>query len=182
MLAFYSPLVAFASVSVLPVLAHFLSDIHLTQRTLFRRLSIDTALKSLGGCSQFYFVAAMALTCTVRSHSGAVFLVASIGVPWAVSQWVPHGLLGMMLNHDLPSSELASLRTDDGVVMALHNTAISAPQILSALLSSIVPVFVPESGDVIGWTLRLGVAWMSIAAILSFYLCFPRKDRWQQNF
>jgi hypothetical protein len=54
-----------------------------------------------------------------------------------------------------------------GAILGLHNAVISAPQILSAGISSFVLAMVPGDGEVV-WVLRLGGVWMLIAGVLCF--------------
>lgn len=60
---------------------------------------------------------------------GRIILVALAGFNWSLTQWAPFTLV----NEHLLDDEL-----DAGIVMSLHNVAISLPQILSALLTGCV--------------------------------------------
>ena len=52
-----------------------------------------------------------------------------IGLPWAVSQWAPHTLIGEHISGNTDSGTV-----DCGMVTAIHNSAISAPQVFAALI------------------------------------------------
>lgn len=58
---------------------------------------------------------------------GRLVLVALAGFNWSLSQWAPFTLI----NQHLHNQEM-----DAGIVLSLHNAAISSPQILSALLTA----------------------------------------------
>lgn len=57
---------------------------------------------------------------------GRILLVALAGFNWSLTQWAPFTLINERLLAD---------GLDAGIVMSLHNVAISLPQILSALLT-----------------------------------------------
>jgi solute carrier family 45 protein 1/2/4 len=65
----------------------------------------------------------------IAEGEGRIVLVALAGFNWSLTQWAPFTLI----NEHLLDDEL-----DAGIVMSLHNAAISLPQILSALLAGSV--------------------------------------------
>ena len=78
--------------------------------------------------SHEYFTIAIFLTFFVTSQIGSMLLVASVGILWAITLWVPYYLVGIVLSkrqqlafRDVPEA---------GAVMGLYNVAISALQIL----------------------------------------------------
>jgi solute carrier family 45 protein 1/2/4 len=115
-------------------------------------------------------------TIFVTSKIGGIVIVGCLGISWALTLWAPFAIIGV---------EIASLRAlraehdedqygnardfDAGVILSLHNIAISAPQIFAALLCSFIfsVAHILGSSDGIGWTLRiggfaaLGAAWLS---------------------
>ena len=60
---------------------------------------------------------------------GRIILVALAGFDWSLTQWAPFALINEYLLED---------ELDAGIIMGLHNVAISLPQILSALLTGCV--------------------------------------------
>lgn len=79
---------------------------------------------------------------------GRIALVALAGFNWSLTQWVPFTLI---------NDRLAEEELDAGLVMSLHNVAISLPQILSALLTGCI-LWVLRSwgvGDEVGILLSL---------------------------
>jgi len=118
--------------------------------------------------SHAYFTVAMFLTFFVTSNIGRMLLVASVGISWAITLWAPYCLIGVVLSRrqrldcqDIPET---------GAVMGLHNAAISAPQVFSALICS--TVFALFSGAEAGviWALRIGGCWTVVAIYLSWKL------------
>ena len=115
--------------------------------------------------SHLLFAACMACTFAVRTPAAATFLVALIGLPWALTLWAPFALISAEISkrdslrrntlrlrrpHSNPNSvQNLGARSDDdalsepgedqaGVILGLHNVAIAAPQILATLMSSAI--------------------------------------------
>lgn len=121
-------------------------------------------------------------TFLVTSLWGTYILVGLCGISWAITIWAPFSLISMAIRHDEEDEEeennvdasrsYADIELRPGIVMALHNTAISAPQIVAVIISSIVfrvygsstNVDGPDSGIV--WTLRITALSAIIAAII----------------
>lgn len=168
-------MVALLSTWIFPVLTNKLEQAYHTKWTRYQHVPTTAILTFLWGAAQVYFVIAILLTLVINSRTGSLALISSIGVPWAVSQWIPYSLLGIILNDDLRQPEVP-IYDHIGTVMALHNTAISAPQILSALISSLLSTALLQFGDTTAWVLRTGAVWMAAGAFLSFYCC-SSKDK-----
>jgi solute carrier family 45 protein 1/2/4 len=105
----------------------------------------------------------------------------SLGLSWAVTQWAPFCLIGLLLSRRngrrLESGSFEEpnpLRT--GAVVGLHNAAISAPQILSAAICTIA--FSASSDSHRGTLLILlsGGCWALVAAF-ALFLFFPDLQR-----
>ncbi|KAG9240962.1 putative sucrose transporter [Calycina marina] len=113
-----------------------------------------------------YFVTAMILTFFITSRFASMLLVASVGISWAITLWVPYCLVGAVL------ARRQRLELDDaleaGVVMGFHNVAISAPQIISAVICSIVFTLCDGTDSGVAWVLRIGGFWTLVAAYLSW--------------
>ncbi|KAL9060765.1 MAG: hypothetical protein Q9162_000469 [Coniocarpon cinnabarinum] len=129
--------------------------------------------------SHVMFAILMWLTLFVSSTSGATLLIALVGIPWALTNWAPFALIAAEISkRDAVRRGLrAPLSTDEGrlmshtradepaeqagIVLGIHNVAVSAPQVISTLISSIVFMMLQkprgESGDEsVGWVLRFG--------------------------
>lgn len=131
--------------------------------------------------SHFMFAGLMWMTLFVRTTLTATILVALVGIPWALTQWAPFALISSEISkrdaikrgilrpvsrdgalvaagEDEASTEGAD---QAGVVLGIHNVAISAPQCIATLMSSAIfkalqkPRGTP--GDVsVEWVLRFG--------------------------
>ena len=95
--------------------------------------------------SHFVFAGLMFCTFLVSSRLAATALVACVGVSWAFTLWVPFTIIGEEVaerrskNANVMEGELQPRQQDQaGTIMGLHNCAISAPQIVAALMSSLV--------------------------------------------
>lgn len=145
------------------------------------RLSLlnRTWLVRLWASSHILFVIAVFSTLFASNYMGGVMLMSLIGASWAVTIWVPFALIGYDVTR-LADYELGNTvsnmtgrivrRTEEriGGIMGLHNMAISAPQIASALMVSFLFYMLPYLGveDVIGWVLRAGAVASLTAAFL----------------
>lgn len=69
------------------------------------------------------------LCASIVNGEDRILLVALAGLNWSLTQWAPFTLI----NEHMLDDEL-----DAGLVMSLHNVAISLPQILSALLTGCI--------------------------------------------
>jgi solute carrier family 45 protein 1/2/4 len=130
----------------------------------------------------------MFLTFIVRSVVLATVLVALIGIPWSVTMWAPFALIaddiskreairrGQIPARTREAELLARGEGPDedqaGVVLGIHNVAISAPQVLSTLISSLIfrvaakPRGTPGDESV-AWCLRFGGVCAVVAAWLT---------------
>ena len=140
--------------------------------------------------SHFMFALLMFSTFLVNSYVGAVILTAFIGIPWAVSLWAPFALISAEISKRDTEARLNATRNDRsdgdfkmgkqddqaGVILGLHNVAVSAPQILATIISSIIFKFSQkERGEPddtsVAWVLRFG----GLAALVAAY-CTYRID------
>lgn len=87
----------------------------------------DTSLLSLWIFGQLLFGFATLATLFVRSRTQGIILVSFLGVPWALTNWIPHALVG---------KEVIKVGDSAAVLTTIHNSFISAPQILAAILCS----------------------------------------------
>lgn len=134
-------------------------------------------------CAHVFFAMAMFATMMVTSQGAATFLVASVGLSWALTHWTPFAIIGNELGNELAVRQSFSASTNDfpddetstgtvevqaGAIMGLHNVAISAPQIIAALACSAIFALAKSLGsqDGTGWVLRAG----GCAALCAAYL------------
>ncbi|KAF2755928.1 hypothetical protein EJ05DRAFT_539773 [Pseudovirgaria hyperparasitica] len=139
--------------------------------------------------SHVLFAIAMWLTIFVRTVTAATVLIALIGIPWALTQWAPFALIsaevskrdairrGLIRAPPTRDGQLLAHGEDDtadqaGVVLGIHNVAISAPQVLATLISSGIfkalqkPRGSPDDHSV-EWVLRFGGTCALLAAYLT---------------
>lgn len=116
-----------------------------------------------------------------RSRGVATLLIAVLGISWALTQWAPFALIGEELaksrqqsqrylplrdlDDDLDVEKASVFGSQDdsqtALILGLHNLAISAPQIVAAVGSSMLFWTLERVGivgtDAIGWLFMLGV-------------------------
>lgn len=109
-----------------------------------------------------FFAVAMFFTFFITSWISGAILVASIGLSWSLTLWAPFAIIGYEIKTEM---EMAPT----GTILSLSNVAISAPQIVAAVVCSLVFRIVEMVGRVDGtaWVLRLsacvmvGAAWLT---------------------
>ncbi|KAF2404541.1 MFS general substrate transporter [Trichodelitschia bisporula] len=129
--------------------------------------------------SHAIFSLCMFSTLLVHTRLGATLVAAVVGVAWATTLWVPFSIIGSAIAERqargaavLRDGQLGlepAAQEQAGAIMGLHNCAISAPQILAALVSGAIFWAAPKVGsaDGIGWVLRgaggagLVAAWLA---------------------
>lgn len=126
-----------------------------------RRLRAPTMPEAWLASQVLFSVSLLFFTCPIQSASsvaGAVALVGVLGLCWALTLWAPYALLGILLNTqrapvlrtdagaealapvgaaDEPAEAEATLRTQAGTVMGLHNWSIVLPQLVTSVVSSL---------------------------------------------
>ncbi|KAK5256631.1 hypothetical protein LTR40_010148, partial [Exophiala xenobiotica] len=87
----------------------------------------------------------------------------------------------LIVGEDMTDDKSDEEEDQAGIILGLHNVAISAPQIVATLISSAIfkllqkPRNVP--GDVsVGWTLRIGGAATLIAAFITWKMQEPADE------
>jgi solute carrier family 45 protein 1/2/4 len=143
--------------------------------------------------SHIAFAICMGLTFFVNSTTVATILVGFIGIPWALTQWAPFALIAAEISkrdaihrgllkapptlRDGSEGDLLAAGEDDkadqaGVVLGIHNVAVSAPQVIATLVSSLIfkimarPRGIPGDNSV-AWCLRFGGLCAIVAALLT---------------
>jgi solute carrier family 45 protein 1/2/4 len=122
----------------------------------------------------------MFITFFIRTPNQATVLTGFVGIAWALSLWAPFALISAEIskrdsdarregirnrgrNNNIQGEGGVVGRHEDqaGVILGLHNVAVSAPQIVATLVSSLIfklaqkPRGVPYD-DSVGWVLRFG--------------------------
>ena len=127
--------------------------------------------------SQLLLALLMLMTFFISSTTAAIVLVGFIGLPWALTQWVPFALISAEISKrdtEARRSGTGEPNQDQaGVILGLHNVAASAPQMISSLVSSAIfkatqkPRGSPDD-DSVGWVLRFG----GMAALVATYMIY----------
>lgn len=126
--------------------------------------------------SQLLIAFCMLMTFFITNTTAATILTATIGLPWALSLWAPFALISAEISkRDAEARHSRAPPPEDqaGVILGLHNVAISAPQILATLVSSgIFKATQKPRGsagdDSVGWVLRFGGCAALIAAFFTW--------------
>jgi solute carrier family 45 protein 1/2/4 len=137
--------------------------------------------------SHILYTVCMWLTFVVNNITLATILLGLVGVSWSVTQWAPYALISAEISkrHDVrrgllqpgPGIEMLASGEDDladkaGVVMGIHNVAISAPQVIATIISSIIFKFLQKprgypGDESVVWCLRFGGLCSILAACLT---------------
>lgn len=148
--------------------------------------------------SQLLFSLCTFSTFLIKTPLAATIMTALVGVSWSLTLWAPFALISAEISQrdearrkkqrrrlmdgddDDDEGEDPQYEEEDqaGVILGLHNVAISAPQILATLMSSIVFKLLQkprnEPGDVsVGWTLRIGGMATLVAAFITWRMKEP---------
>ena len=122
--------------------------------------------------SHFLFAACMVSTFFINSVTAATVQTAVIGIPWALSLWAPFALISAEISkrdsevrrhphHSSGETGAAEHHDQAGVILGLHNVAVSAPQIVATLIGSAIfkAVQKPRGAaydESVGWVMRFG--------------------------
>ena len=145
--------------------------------------------------SQLLFSACTFSTFFISTPVAATIMTALIGITWSLTLWAPFALISaeitrrseakrqrqrqrLMNGIDEGEEDDDDEATDQaGIILGIHNVAVSSPQVLATLICSIVfkllqkPRNVP--GDVsVGWTLRIG----GLATLVSAFITWRMKE------
>ena len=130
--------------------------------------------------SHIFFALCMSATFFITSVTAATVFVGLVGLPWALTLWAPFALISAEISKRDSEARLGNRDStingnedQAGIVLGLHNVAISAPQILATMVSSAIfkaaqkPRGTP--GDVsVAWVLRFGGAAALVAAYMTW--------------
>lgn len=149
--------------------------------------------------SQLLFSLCTFSTVFISTPLAATIMTAMIGISWSLTLWAPFALISgeisrrdearrrkhrqRLMNGDDNEDDSKEEEDEDqaGIILGLHNVAISAPQILATLISSAVFKVLQkprnEPGDVsVGWTLRIGGLATLVAAFLTWRMKEPGDE------
>lgn len=145
--------------------------------------------------AQLLFACCMWSTLFISTPLAGSIMTAFVGVSWSLSLWAPFALISgeiakrdevrrkkyrdRILEEENNEGDGEDSDEEDqaGIILGLHNVAISAPQVLATLISSVIfkilqkPRNVP--GDIsVAWTLRIG----GVAALISAFITWRMKE------
>lgn len=144
--------------------------------------------------SQLLFAFCTFSTFFISTPLAATIMTALVGISWSLTIWAPFALISAeislrdekrrrrhrerLMGGDDDEDDKKEVDEDQaGIILGLHNVAVSAPQILATLISSAVfkalqkPRNVP--GDVsVGWNLRIG----GVAALVAAFITWRMKE------
>jgi solute carrier family 45 protein 1/2/4 len=145
-----------------------------SRRYYFQKFSMMDAWTA----SHIFTAVALFSTILISSQISGTIVIASLGVPWALTLWIPYAFIGAELASikESTSMEIDELQVKSaGAILSIHNMAISAPQIMAALICAMI-FWVAEtagSSDGVGWTMRIG----GVASLVAAWLSRGLKDK-----
>ena len=126
----------------------------------------------------------MAITFFITTPLQATILSGVVGLSWALSLWAPFALISAEISkRDAMARRIGGVNDDQaGVVLGLHNVAISAPQILATLVSSAIFRIAQKprgkpGDDSVGWVMRFG----GVAALVAAYMTSRLKEEGREK-
>ncbi|ETN45735.1 uncharacterized protein HMPREF1541_09568 [Cyphellophora europaea CBS 101466] len=178
-------------------------DIASPPPTLMRRFLVriqipGLTLRRTWLLSQFLFVFCMFSTFFISTYQAAAVMTALVGISWSLTLWAPFALISAEISEREetrrrkerlkllnPNEEELEEGDQAGVILGLHNVAVSAPQILATMICSAVFQALQkprdEPGDTsVGWTLRIGGVATLVAAWLTYRMREPAHSE-QRN-
>ena len=144
--------------------------------------------------AQVLFAGCMWSTLFISTPLGGSVMTALVGISWSLTLWAPFALIsGEIAKRDelrrkkyrkrLASGQEEEDKEEEeeedqaGIILGLHNVALSAPQVLATLMSSAIfsllqkPRNVPGDTSV-GWALRIG----GLSALVAAYITYRMKE------
>ncbi|CAN6627444.1 hypothetical protein TRVA0_011S01442 [Trichomonascus vanleenenianus] len=137
--------------------------------------------------SHLLFIACMLATFWLTNDRIATVWVSVLGIVWAVSQWSPYTIISeeisqiKVLKCDAEAdAEILNYEHEPGIILGVMNIFVSAPQVLSSLMASLLfKIFASDSpvdeNDSLGWVYRFGGLSTIVACYLSLYIKEPRQ-------
>jgi solute carrier family 45, member 1/2/4 len=147
--------------------------------------------------AQLLFSACMLSTFFISTPGAATVMTALVGVAWSLTLWAPFALISaeiaerdegrrrrqrqkfMSAAEDSP--ELEEEEDKAGIILGLHNVAVSAPQVVATMICSLIFNMLQkprnEPGDTsVGWTLRFGGLVTLVAAFITWRMSEPGEQ------
>jgi solute carrier family 45 protein 1/2/4 len=132
-------------------------------------------LPSLWIFSQLLFAGCMFSTIFIEDSTSGIIMVATAGISWALTQWIPLAMMSAEIAN-LKQLSSCSASEEDGVsdeaqtgtLMSIFNAAISAPQIIASFLCSGLFWVLDgaDQGEAIVWIMSVAGGASILAAIL----------------
>ena len=138
-----------------------------------------TTIPRLWAASHIFFASLMISTWWVNSSSLGIWVIGSAGVSWALTVWAPFAIIGSEIaeleEEDIEKTDNVIQRKNAASIMGLHNAAISAPQILAALVSSLIfwAAHVVRSENGMQWVFAL----CTVTSLVSAYMAKVLDDK-----
>ncbi|KAI8936765.1 hypothetical protein NX059_006012 [Plenodomus lindquistii] len=168
-------IVALATNIVLPMLSKAMSpSTKYDSEKTYRHSSQLHVIWSFG---QVAYVFSVLSAVMVSSSTAGTLFIATAGLSWGITQWVPYTILGEEVARHHSNNDAFPREDDDvgcaiqgGRIMGMHNAAISVPQIMAALVSSAIFGLARKSGteNAIVWVL----GWSGVPGAMAAWLAF----------
>ncbi|CAK3924625.1 MFS general substrate transporter [Lecanosticta acicola] len=148
-------IVGFIMITLLPWLLPYITRfLHTRKRTQSPESSSSSSsssdlrdLISLWITTQPLLGLLLLLTLAAAYQWQGIILIALAGVPWAVTQWVPFAIVGYETSKLGLTGDDEGDASGSGAIMGVHNMAISLPQVLSGLVSSLTYLVAEKAGS-----------------------------------
>lgn len=127
----------------------------------------------------------MLATFFVSSVGAATTLVGVVGFSWALTLWAPFALISAEISKrgtqarrmERSNGAVSETEYQAGIVLGLHNVAISAPQIFASLVCSAIFKAAQRPRGTAGdestaWVLRFG----GVAALIAAYMTYRVEE------
>jgi solute carrier family 45, member 1/2/4 len=188
---FLFSVVSFISILILPLMASKApqqtigwtkAPIGSDEKSTSRMIS----LQNLWALSHALFTICMFSTIFVQSPTAAAIPIAVVGISGGINSWAPHALVNLEIvrlqaddilegftEDGVNGGDSTCPRTPAGVILGLHNVAISVPQIIAAFGCWVLTQVLQKVGvsDEFGWMFRFA----SIATATATYLAWKLK-------
>jgi solute carrier family 45 protein 1/2/4 len=118
-------------------------------------------------------------TFIVSSSTGGTVTIAVAGVAWGINQWAPFALIGEEIAAHEAEREMlveqggkGAVVNQSGAMLGVHSAAICVPQVIAALVSSVVFWVAARFGieGAVGWVLRFSGVAGAVAAWFAWRL------------
>lgn len=130
--------------------------------------------------SHFLFAICMFSTLFITTMTAVTIQTALVGVAWAITQWAPFALIAAEISRRDAEARQQKFQSGDttqhdqaGVILGLHNVAISAPQIAATIVGSAIfraaekPRGTPWD-DSLAWMMQFGGLVALLAAFFTW--------------